>query len=269
MIIVNTYNPEFGYELISAVPYAYYLHTINMLSGTVSAKLTEPLYYFSPNHVINPAPRSWDNTVKFVNFGGVPNAMVHKPVLDLRQFAPPPYKKHYANEIYKWDKPTICICNKYNYEWQKPPINFFSIEILEQLFNLLKNDYHVIYFGVDILDEMQDTAHSMSLGDGELCKKHEEVVLYQNLLKESKLTWNDLLLRVFANCDKFITLNGGYSIIASYFGGTNIIYCKDGSETRPEVNSFNNWYHLFGGSKIVLTRTYDDLINKVKDNWLS
>jgi len=265
---VNTYNPEFGYELIAAVPYAYYLYSQGRLEKTISAKFTEPIYYFSPNHVINPTPRSWENTVRYIQESGIPNAMVHKPLLDTSQFLSPPYKQQFANNIYKWNKPIICICNKYNYEWQKPPINFFSLDILRRLFNLLKDKYQIIYFGVDLLDEMQDSAHSMHLGDGELCKNFNDVILYQKLLKDSKLNWNELMLKVFANCDKFITLNGGYSIMASYFGGTNIIYCKEGSETRPEVDSFNNWYHLFGGSKIVLTRTYESLINKIEENYL-
>lgn len=259
---VNTFNPEFGYELIAAVPYAYYLYMNNQLDKTVSAKLSEPLYYFSPNHEINPKLRSWDNTVKFIQESGIPNAAIHKPALDLSQFTPPPYKKHFANTIYVWEKPTICICNRYNYEWGKPPINYFSIEILEELFNLLKEKYQIIYYGVDILDEMQDTAHSLHLGDVELCNKHKEVILFQNLLNKSNLTWNELSMKVFANCDNFITMNGGYSILASYFGGTNIIYSKECREVEAE-DAFNNWYHLFGNSKIIVTRTYDTLITEI------
>jgi hypothetical protein len=265
MITVNTYNPEFGYELIGAVPYAYYLYKNNVLEKTISAKLSEPLYYFSPNHEINPVQRSWENTVKYMYYSGIPNAQIHKPALDLSQFIPPPYKKHFANDIYKWKKPTICICNRYNYEWGKPPINYFSLEIIEKMFLLLKDKYQIVYVGVDILDEMQDTAHSLYLGDIELCKKYNDVILFQNLLKESNLTWNELQLQVYANCDKFITMNGGYSILASYFGGMNIIYSKEGAnETKPEINSFLNWYHVFGNSKIIVTRTYDELINKIK-----
>ena len=260
--IINTLNPEFAYELIAAIPYAYYLFVNNELQKTISAKLTEPLYYFSPDHEINPIPRSWGNTKRF-KISGIPNAQIHTPILDTSQFIVPPYKEHFKNDVYKWEKPTICICNRYNIEWKHPPINYFSLEILEEMFKLLKDKFQIVYFGVDIIDEIQDSSHNLYLGDGELCKKYKEVILFQDLLKSSNLTWNELLLRVYANCKKYITMNGGYSILASYFGGTNLIYCKYSHEIDSNVNSFS-WYHVFGNSNIIVVRTYKDLIDKIK-----
>jgi len=267
MKIVNTFNPEFGYELIAAVPYAYYLFVNNKLEKTISGALSEPLYYFSPNHEINPDLRSWGNTLKFLE-SGIPNAMIHKPSLDTSEFIVPPYKKQFANNIYKWDKPTVCICNRYNREWGKNPINYFSLEILEEIFNLLKDKYKIVYFGVDILEEMQDSAHSLSIGDVELCNRYSDVILFQNLLKESNLTWNELQLMVYANCDKFITMNGGYSVLASFFGGTNLIYCKQSTEINPRINSFSRWYSEFSNSRIVVSQTYEDVVKTIQTIFL-
>ncbi len=262
-MIVNTHNPEFGYELIGAIPYAYYLFKNFQLEKTISAPLSEPLYYFSPNHEINPERRGDEGVQKYIN-SGIPNARIHKPFLDTRQFIPPPYKQHFKNDTYKWSKPTFCICNRYNYEWGMNPINYFSLEMLEKMFNLLKDTFQIVYFGVDIIDDIQDDAHSLSLGDTDLCKKYPDVILFQDLLKESGLSWNELMLKVFSNCENFITMNGGYSIMASYFGGTNIIYCKQSSEIGPNSSNFS-WYNLFGNSNIILTRTYEDVIDKIKE----
>lgn len=266
-ISVNSYNSEFGYELIVAVPYAYYLHENGLLNKTISGKLSEPLYYFSPNHEINSEKRSWNNTKKLIG-SGMPNSRVHIPKLDMSQFSPPPYKEHFTNDKYKWDKPTICICNKHAIEWGKSPINYFSLEVLKEMFNTLKDDYQIIYVGVDIAGEIKDKDNDdfLHLGDIDLCETYD-VILFQDLLKESDLTWNELIMSIFANTDKFITINGGYSVLASYFGGTNIIYCKTGSEVSPSVNSFKNWYHEFGGSNIILTRTHHQLISEVKNNY--
>lgn len=263
--IVNSFNCEFGYELISVVPYAYYLFKNNKLDKTISGKFSDPLYYFSPKHEINPEQRSWPNTKTMIN-SGIPNGSVHRSKLNTTQFIPPPYKEHYKNDEYVWEKPTICICNKYSMEWGESPINFFSLEMLRELFELLKNDYQIVYFGVGINKEIQDVK-MLQLEDEKLCEEYDDVILFQNLLKESNLTWNELMLRIFANTDKFLTINGGYSVMASYFGGTNIIYCKRGSEIRPEVNSFNNWYNVFGGSNIISVRTYEGVLNEIKNNW--
>ena len=43
-MIVNSENVEFGYEMISVIPYAYYLHTISKLTETISGIGSEPIY---------------------------------------------------------------------------------------------------------------------------------------------------------------------------------------------------------------------------------
>ena len=63
-MIVNSYNQEFGYELLSAIPHAYDLYLKGKLTQTISGKGSEPLYYFSPKHITNKEPRSWFNTDK-------------------------------------------------------------------------------------------------------------------------------------------------------------------------------------------------------------
>jgi hypothetical protein len=73
------------------------------------------------------------------------------------------------------------------------------------------------------------------------------------------------LLKVFSNCERFITMNGGYSILASFFGGQNIIYSKMGKvETRELKNgSFWRWYPEFNNSQIKYVSTYNELYDAV------
>ena len=134
-MIVNSQNTEFAYELISALPYAYYLHSNGLLKGTISAIDTECLYYFSPKHRINPSQRSWYNTPKAKS---IPNIDIHKPFLRKEQFLPPPLKKQYANKRFKFDKELVIICNRHNIEWGKKPINYFSLDMLRNMFNLFQ-----------------------------------------------------------------------------------------------------------------------------------
>jgi hypothetical protein len=262
-MIVNAFNIEFGYELISVIPYAYWLHTHKQLEGTISAMGSEALYYFSPNHTINPNPREWANMKDFRK-SSLPNKWIHTPNLDISKFSIPPYKKIFANDEYKYDKPLVCICNRYNNEWGKPPINFFSLETLHHLFSKLKNKYQVIYWATDLPKELQDGVEPLNLGDYEYTKgNHPEVLIFQDLLGNKD--WNTELLKIFSNCKKFITMNGGYSILASYFGGTNIIYSKQTQEIKPSVNSFYRWFHKLGNSRILHSYNYRDLYGWVED----
>lgn len=263
-MVVNSFNIEFGYELISCVPYAYWLHVNGKLEETISGVDTESIYYFSPKHTINKENRSWYRTATCEQ-SGIPNVRIHRHELDTDKFLPPPYKEIYANDEYKFDKPTICICNRYNVEWSTAPINFFSLECLDNMFNSLKEKYQIVYFAVDLPAELEDNAHSKSLGDLDFCKNnHPEVIIF-NELRNGK-SWNETMMKVFANCERYITMNGGYSIMASYFGGTNIIYSKPGQPQCREIElkSFYRWYPEFGNQRTVFVESYIKLYDKIK-----
>ena len=267
---ISSHNVEFGYELIGIIPTAYYHHLQGNLEETESGQGSSPLYYFSKKHKEKKTPRSWYNTSECITEqqGLIPNISIHRYFLDLKEFAIPPYKKQYANKTYKYKKPTVCICNRYNEEWGMPPINYFSLECLSELINILEEKYQVVYFGVDLPEKLQDNAHSLKLGDYEhIKKKHKNVIIFQDIHKGS---WNETMLKVFSNCEHYITMNGGYSILASYFGGKNIIYSKKGSSQTKEIDigSFQRWYGEFGDSQIVYVDNYKSLIKKVKDLYI-
>ena len=82
-----------------------------------------------------------------------------------------------------------------------------------------KDYYEIIYFAVDLPKELQDGIKPASLKDRELCKKYG-IKVFQDLIKDS---WNTTLLKIFANTEYFITMNGGYSILSAYFGLTLLL----------------------------------------------
>jgi hypothetical protein len=257
---VNSHNIEFGYELLSAVPYAYELHLQGKLTETISGKLSEPLYYFSPKHTINTEPRSWYNTMK-ARSAGLPYTDIHKPELTPKHF--PPYKEVFANDQYKWDKPTICICNRANVEWEHSIINYFDAEILEWLFSNLKSKYEIVYFPIQIPDTIQDNGTPVQVFDDVALAKSHGVKVFTEMMGEH---WNEAILRVFANCEHFITMNGGYSILASYFSGQNIIYSKPGEVETKEIKtgSFWRWYPNINNVQTLHVPSYEGLKRKVK-----
>jgi hypothetical protein len=261
---VDSHNIEFGYELLSALPYAYELHLKGELEETRSGVDTEPLYYFSKNHVINPEKRSWFNTQK-AREDGLPYTFIHNTEQPKRVF--PPYAEHFKNKKYKFKKPTLCICNRYNVEWSYKPINYFDEEILDWMFYNLKDKYEIVYFPVSIPEELQDNFHSMELKDIEVAKKHNVKIFTE--LREGK-SWNETMLKVFANCEHFITMNGGYSIMASLFHGTNIIYSKPGKPEAKEIKagSFWHWYPNLNNVRTLHVESYDDLKDKIIDLYI-
>lgn len=255
-MIVNSFNPEFGYEMISTIPYAYYLHTIGKLTKTISGIGSNPFYYFSPSHEINPKPRSWYNVVKMTT----PNRDIHKSALDTSQFYPPPYKIIFGNKKYFFN---LVVYNRWNDEWPgvpelNRPINFFSIELLREIFENFEG--RILYCNIRGNPNLYDDAPALPFPDIELVAEFPDVVHINDLEEDFNLAQ----LMAFSNCPLFLTMNGGGCILASYFGGKNIIYTnpqKVRERIYPREDQTNDfdYYHLFGGSEIIHVNTYDDI----------
>lgn len=263
---VNAQNVEFGYELLSALPYAYHLHLQGKLKESISAVDTKPLYYFSPNHIENNKQRSWDNMPKAAS---IPNIRIHQPNLDWSLWSPPPLKEKYINDKFKWDKPTLCICNRINVEWGEGVINYFDENTLDSMFAMLSGKYHIVYFNIEGREEFYDGVRPVPINDVELCRKYGVTIIHDLVKENPSLSFNTIQLMVMANCDKFITMNGGYGIMASYMGGTNIIYSKKCQELKPTINSFYRWYHKLGGSRIIHVDNYPELLDEVKTQFVN
>ncbi len=261
-MIVDSKHHEFGYELLSALPYAKWLSDKGELTGTISGVDTKCLYYFSKNHKEVDKPRSWYNNTEAV-LSGLPNIKIHQPSYDFSKFSNPDFKKKYANNEFIYDKPIVCICNRKNSEWERGAINYFDLSILAQMFDLLKDKYKIIYFNIEGRKELYDNAPPESFGDFEFIREnYPEVTIIHDLVK--KYSFNETQLRVFANCEHFITMNGGYSILSAFFGGKNIIFSKYCREIGEGENAFNRWYPKLGGQQVKVTRNYAELLRTIK-----
>jgi glycosyltransferase involved in cell wall biosynthesis len=266
--IVNSNCPEFGYELLSAVPYAYNLYLKGELESTISAYDTSCLYFFSPKHTESGCMRSWDNMRKLWNTN-FPNINIHRNELDWDSFSAPPFKEFYKDKSISFEKETLVIFNRYNYEWGKPPLNFLDIPTLTSLFNMLQDKYQIVYINIKGHKKYYDGVDPMDLGDDELLKKYPKVISINGLIdKHPDLTYNEIQLRVFANCEKYISSNGGQLILSAYFGGENIIFSKYCRELGPNINSFYRWYNKLGDGVFQHVDNYKDLIQLVKEKWV-
>ena len=266
--IVNSNCPEFGYELLSSVPYAYNLFLKGDLKETISGFDTSCLYFFSPKHTETNCNRSWDNMKKLWDTK-FPNISIHRPQLDWELFSPPPFKEYYKDKSIKFEKEVIVIFNRYNKEWNGPPINYLDLPTLDTLFTMLSNEYQVIYINLTKGDKYFDGAKPMELNDDKILKKHPNVYsLYDVMGMYPELSVNEIQLRIFANCTKYVSSNGGQLILSAYFGGENIIFSKKCRELDPNVNSFYKWYHKLGGTVFQHVNNYGDLLELVKQKWV-
>lgn len=245
------------------LPYAYWLYSKNKLLKTTSTKDTKCLYYFSPDHTELDVGREWSEDC----LKGFPNKRVHVKRLKTSKWVPPPYKEFYENDVYRYSKPLCMISNKYTTEWGGPPINFLSVELLRQILDEISGRYQVIY-NRPFKYITEDDQKSLEFDDFEMIRReYPDVLFLDELFKANKAndTFNEVQFKVHANCDCFLSVQGGGSVLSSYFGGTNLILAKRGAELGWK--SYSNWYHTFSGAKIQHTDSDQDLFELVRTNF--
>lgn len=235
------YFGELGYELQLYSPYIYYLNNLGKLRRTVGPRGSAAYNYFSPNHTELPSKR---NNCQGTYVHNNP----HRIPFDYHEWQPPPYKQHFKNDVFEFDKPLLVIHNKYASEWGDPPVNFIDVPTLLELASMLKPYFSLVYI------RPQSHGRGYASDDNELLEfndhkalkdRHPEVTFFHELLDQHpELDFNTAQLMLHANCDHFISVLGGNAVIASYFAGVNIIYAAKGHELE-DVSEYGILYpHL-------------------------
>jgi len=255
---------EFTWDMIRGLPYSYYCY-INKIDHKIIHKPgLESIYCFNSEN---------KTSQEFNSINDLSTYNYDRPDFTLKRWSPPPLKKIYKNK-FTTTKPLVVIQNKYTYEWQQGIFNFFSLEVLDQLFNLLKNKYNVVYIRPDGNSKgyFKDKNKIKQFKDYELIKNnHPEIILFNDLLKKSpEIDYNILQFIVEANSEKHITVSGGNACVASYFGGDVIIYdSPNGHGANRGIWKTGSWLKLLSSANIYGVNDYSNLLNKVKTLWIS
>jgi hypothetical protein len=247
------------------LPYAYWHYLNGTLRSTSSFKDTAPLYFFSPHHTEHPGQRQWLLDPE------IPNSEDHNFTYSYRRWAQVPLKATYQSALhFGFNKPFVIISNKFNREWESAPVNFLSLEVLSQLFDRLTPHYTVVYNrpGADMI--VVDHNDAQSFNDKAYLRQHyPEVFLAEDLYarhRNAVTSFNHFQLALYAQCERFISVQGGNSILASYFGGTNFVFQRKGQEIF--FNELDTIYPRLAGTKCVGVNTYDDLLKSVEAAYL-
>jgi len=126
----------------------------------------------------------------------------------------------------------------------------------EEEFTIDENEMNSIHQGYHSI-----TANVEGIGvisDRDLPKYMDNVTLFDDLV--GKYDYNTTQLNVMANCEHFISVCGGNSILSSYFGGTMISYIHKGKELRPNYFGENSYFRKLSNANIVPVY---DVIGKV------
>ena len=262
---VIEYHGEFQQELTFVLPFSYWHFLNGTLKKTISCDATKELYFFSNNHKELHKKRDWRNNAK--NFE-IPN-MTHCASFTYKKWAQVPLKQYYNNSIFVFEKPILVIANKFNIEWEKDPINFFDISLLDKIINRYKNKYQIIYNRPLQTQIVSDGSDILDLGEYIwLRNTHPEVILMNDLYEKNQTmvnNFNHLQLMIYANCNLFLSVHGGTAALASYFGGINIIFSKSGMEHL--FNEFNTIFPSLSGAKIFHAKNENEVLKYLQEHF--
>ncbi|MFD2162925.1 hypothetical protein ACFSJU_11025 [Paradesertivirga mongoliensis] len=251
-----SFNGEFAPELQFALPHAYWHFKNGTLRSTNSSKFTKELYFFSPEH-----KECYEERSNAGNYNFEIPRVLYSHDYDMSKWAAVPLKEHYKNEVYIYERPLFIIANRYNMEWDGPPISYFSVDLLDVLVNQLKPFYTIVYNRPRPQNITTDESDIYDMNEYEwLREKHPEVILMEDLFTENKGkadNFNHLQLMVYANSERFISIHGGTATLASYFGGVNIILSKQGPEHH--FNCYQKLYPKLGGATIAHAMNDDEV----------
>ena len=275
-------HPEFGLELVLGIPYAYWLHERGELEGIRTVKGMKPFYYFCDNVEevydyrtidngaagLNSLPNNWihHNAMNMFGkgWGELTEAQQHQSngTLDYSKWVVPNYTELYSNDEFKFDKPFVVISNRYNIEHGQPPIGFFDIKVLYDMFDYFTtNGYKVIYkrpknteFPLDtnelnsidagFTDIQSDVEGHGVMTDYQLTEFFDDVILLDDII-QSKDTqiYNESQLKLFSNADGFVAMGGGSTLLCCLFNKPTISYFTTSIECgRQDYFGEDNYY---------------------------
>lgn len=185
--------------------------------------------------------------------------------IDFTHWKLPPYREFYRvsdSRDYVYDKPLLIINNKYTREWSDDPVNFIPIDILDKLLTHLEDRYQVVYsrpIGDDANYSKDDDAMLQLDEYTMITEKHPQVLLFQDIIGEH--TYNQAQLMLHANCENFISVHGGMSLLCSMFGPstTNVILTLKGKPIKSAL------YPKISGATIKEAFTMKDFIGFCKE----
>lgn len=260
---VIEYKLEFQQELTFVLPFAYWHYLNGTLKKTIGCKYTKELYFFSKNHEERFGKRRGRLPKKRFDF---PN-MFHCRTFSTQKWARVPLQQHYQNEVFVFDKPMLIIANKYNTEWGNGPMNYFSIPVLDKIISVYKEKYQIVYNRPSSGQIIMDNSDILELNEVEhIRERHPDVILAEDLYKKNKSlvnNFNHFQLMLYANCSHFISVHGGTAALASYFGGTNIIFSKRGHE--HVFKEFETVFPALSGARVLHAKEESEIFSYLEE----
>ncbi len=249
--VIDSQGCEFGYEMFYHVPYAYYLAKHAILEKTISCVGTRCFYWFSPDHQELYQQRDW---VKF--YDSLKQKPHQRP--DFRRWQAPDFGARYSGQLdLPFEKPLLLIFNKYNVEWDHPPVNFLSVGLLKRIVAEMADQFQIVYLrptkGI-IVDHMP----LGELNEKDMLRELGVIMgedLYENY---QQISFNEFQLGLLAQSKLRVSVQGGSAYMNAFFAGDLLILHRYGQEMRH--GNYDDFERM-GATRVTVFNEEDRLLN--------
>ena len=139
-------------------------------------------------------------------------------------------------------KPLLVLHNKFAVEWNRAPVNHFTLDLLDSLFAILAREFTVVYVRHGMSPEprgySKDDNFSLPFDDRTVLKGHPDVLCFDDLYAEHVAAGGTQDVNTFKNvlysrCYHFLSSQGGGAAHIAFFSGSLLmILHRYGREER-------------------------------------
>ncbi len=241
------YKGEFGAEITTFIPFAFWLKTQGLLAGrrVITYGGMRPYYYFLADDEFHEksGPRQW-----------VPIEQRDWPTNSTYSATKQPwhvmpdYRSRYRSQGRKFRRPVLFIQNKFCVEWGVGPLNFLSLRALEKLFRLASDRFDVVYSRPRTLpkDVGYTTDHNIDCDypDIELVRRFGDVLILEDLCAESDASYNLAKLEILAKSHLFVAVQGGGAHLLGCFGNSVLLLLHCDGDEYPHAYASGPYKYL-------------------------
>jgi len=244
---VIEYTGEFGAEVTTFVPFAFWLKAQGLLRGkrVVTYGGMRPYYYFLDEDelvekldirdYLPPRKRRWPS-----------NSTWHAT----RQpwHVMPDYRSRYRDQGLAFAKPLLFVQNKFCVEASRGPINYVPLHELEALFERTAGLFDVVYSRPRALPRAAEYTVDMnedcSYPDLPLARRFGHVTSLEDLCAENNKPYNLTKLEILSKCHLFVAVQGGGANLLANFGQSLLLVLHYYGHEYPHAYKLGPYKYL-------------------------
>lgn len=292
------YTGEFGPEIVLFIPFMRFCNSIGALYGKriISYSGMECFYEAAGLRLFDTkiSPRKGVPFASELPWLPLVSEHHYNHLAKSIAFDHPNYREHFGSKgiLHGWplepDEPIALVYNKIANEWGEGPINYYSPEDLESIFDTLPERYRIVYVQHD-LQRTNSSDFSRDHNDLNIPPRHSgrmneirqninayllkrpDVIRFQSIVEsvqkaDASNCYNLVHCSLISHSKLFVTIQGGGSHLLAGFGDSDMYILHRRGREYPEI--YRSGYYSFMANeppRLFVADNSQDIVRKLRE----